>query len=99
MADDRLADQFLEKRPVMNHSLAQVFRSGLPARLAKRDFVGCTVVFENQWMIHGDIGRALFKVGYRIASCGHHIAQQPVRLADRTGGAVHEARLEAAPGL
>ena len=99
MADDRLADQFLEKRPVMNHCLTQVFRSGLPAHLVKRDFMGCPVVFENQWMIHGDIGRPLFKVGYRIASCGHHIAQQAVRLTDRAGGAVHESSLESAPGL
>src|ERR1022692_3861794 len=99
MADGRLADQFLEKRPVMNHCLAQLFRSGLSGHLAKCDFMGCPVVFEDQWMIHGDIGRPLFKVGNRIASCGHHIAQQPVRLTDRTGGAVYETRLQSAPGL
>jgi hypothetical protein len=60
-----LADQLLKKRPVMNHGLAQVFGAGLPPRLTKRALVGCTVIFENQWMIHGDIRRTLFKVANR----------------------------------
>jgi hypothetical protein len=95
----RIADQFLKERPVMNHCLTQVFRGGLPPRLLKGDFVGLSVVFQDQRMIHGDICRALFKVTYRIAAGGHHIAQELVRFRDRTGGAVNEARLDSAPGL
>ena len=48
----------------MKHCLAQVFSVGLPTRLPKRDFVGCPVVLQNQWMDHGDICSALFKVAY-----------------------------------
>ena len=81
----------------MNHCLAQFFRAGLPARLPKRDFVSRPVVFQNQWMIHGDIRRHLFKVTYRIATRRHHIAQQLVRFSYRTGGAVNEARLDSSP--
>jgi hypothetical protein len=83
----------------MNHCLAQFFRAGLPPRLPKRDFVSRSVVFQNQWMIHGDICRSLFKVTYRIAPRGHHITQQLVRFRYRTGGAVNEARLDSAPEL
>jgi hypothetical protein len=62
----------------MNHCLAQVFSVGLPPRLSKCDFVGCSVGFQNQWMVYGDICHALFKVTYRIAPRGYHIAQQLV---------------------
>ena len=83
----------------MNHGLAQVFGAGLPPRLLKGDSVSRSVVFQNQWMVHGDIRRPLFKVTYRIATRGHHITQQLVRFRYRTGGAVNEARLDSAPGL
>jgi hypothetical protein len=82
----------------VNHCLAQVFRASLPPRLPERYFVSRSVVFQNQWMIHGDICRLLFKVTYRIAPRGHHITQQLVRFRNRTGGAVNKARLDSAPG-
>jgi hypothetical protein len=83
----------------MNHCLAQVLRVGLPLRLPKRNFVSRPVVFQNQWMIHGNICRPLFKVTYRIAPRGHHITQQPVRFRYSSGGTVDEARLDYVPGL
>jgi hypothetical protein len=83
----------------MNHCLAQVFRAGLPPRLPERDFVSSPVVFENQWMIHGDIRGPLFKVTDRIASRRHHITPQAVRCRYGAGGAVNEARLNTAPGI
>ncbi|MGA2591856.1 MAG: hypothetical protein ABSH32_18245 [Bryobacteraceae bacterium] len=83
----------------MNHCLAQVFRVGLSLRLPKSDFVRCPVVFHNQWMIHRDICRPLFKIAYRVAPCGHHVAQQLIRFRHRTGRPVDEARLDASPSL
>src|SRR5579862_2761318 len=63
--------QFLKKRSVMNHGLAQVFRAGLPVRrAAKRGLVGSTVIFEDPWMIHGDIRRTRLKIGERVAARG-----------------------------
>ena len=47
-----LTDKVLKKSPVMNHRLAQFFRAGLSQCLAKRDSVGCSVIFHNQWMVH-----------------------------------------------
>ena len=94
-----LADQFLEKRPVMNHCLAQFFRAGLPPRLPKRDFVSRSVVFQDQWMANRDICRSLFKVTNRIAPGGQHITQQLVRIRYSTGGAVNKARLDLSPRL
>ena len=82
----------------MNHCLAQVFSGGLPPRLPEREFVSRSVVFQNLRVIHGDIRRPLIEVTYRIATRGHHIAQQLVRGHYRTGGAVNEARLDVAPG-
>src|SRR5579862_8120305 len=61
--------------------------------------MGCPVVFQNLWVVHGYIRGALLKVGYRIASRGHHIAKQLVGLRYRTGGAVDEPRLDSAPRL
>jgi hypothetical protein len=91
--------QFLEKRPVMNHGLAQIFGAGLPARLTKRASMRRAIIFDNQRMIHGDIRRALFKIADRIAAYGHHIAQQLVGIGHRAAGAIDEARLNSAPGL
>ena len=79
----------------MNHCLAQVFRVGLPKSLPKCDFVGCPIVFQNQWMVYRNICGALFKVAYRIAPRGHHIAQQLIGFRYRAGGAIHET----APGF
>ena len=69
-----LANQFLEKRPVVNHCLAEIFCAGLPPCLTERYFVCRPVILKNQRMVHGDICRPLFKVTYRITTCGHHIA-------------------------
>jgi hypothetical protein len=66
--------------------------------LKKRALVGCPVIFQNQWMVHGDIRRTLFKVAYRIATRGHHVTQQLVGFSHRTSGAVNETRLDSAPG-
>jgi hypothetical protein len=50
-------------------------------------------------MVHRDICRALFKVTYRIAACGHHIAKQLIGLCDCASGAVNKPRLDSAPRL
>jgi len=81
----------------MYHCLTQLFGTGLPPRLLKGDFVGRSVVFDDQWMIHGDICRPLFKVTYRIATGGHHVAQELVRFGDCTGGTVNKTGLDSAP--
>jgi hypothetical protein len=83
----------------MNHCLAQVFGVGLPSCLPKGDFVSRSIVLENQWMIHGDIRRPLFKVTYWIATRGHHITQELVRFRYGSRRSVNEARLDSLPGL
>src|ERR1051326_3459829 len=83
----------------MDHCLAQVFGVGLPLRLTNRDCMGRPVIFHNQWMVHGNICRPLFKVTYRIAAGGHHIADQLISLRNRPSGAVNESRLNPAPRL
>ena len=93
------SDKLIKKRSVMNHCLAQFFRTGLATRLTNCDFVGCTVIFQNRRIVHGDVRRTLFKVAYRIATVGHHIAQQLVGIRYGTSGAVNEPRLHPAPGL
>src|ERR1019366_10675151 len=95
----RLAGQILKERPVMNHCLAQVLRRGLSPRLAKRDFVGSTVILDYQRMVHRNICRPLFKFSYRIAAGRHHIAQKLVGFRYRTPGTVNEPPLELAPRL
>jgi len=92
-------DKFIKKRAVMNHGLAQFFCAGLAVRLAKGDGVGRPVILENQRIAHRDIGRTLFKVTYRIAAHGHHIAQELIGFCHRTSRTVNEARLHPAPGL
>ena len=77
----------------MNHGLTQIFCAGLPLRLKKRAFVGCTVIFENERMIHRDIRGSLFEVSHRIAPRGHHVAQQLVGIRHGSAGAVNESCL------
>jgi hypothetical protein len=83
----------------MNHGLAQVFGAGLPVRLTKRALVGRTVILENEWMIHGDICCALFEVGYRVATRGHHVCHESVGVRYCTSRTVNEPRLDSVPGL
>src|SRR5271165_3256160 len=83
----------------MNHSLAQVFRGGLPPRLTKRAMVSRAVIVKNKWMIHGDIRRTLLKVAHRIATRRHHVAQQLICVRYCTSGTVNEPRLDSGPGL
>jgi hypothetical protein len=92
-------DKLIKKCAVMNHGLAQFFRTGLAVRLTKGDGVGGAVIFENQRVAHRDIRRTLFKVTYRIPARGHHIAQELIGFRHRTSRAVNEARLHPAPGL
>ena len=94
-----LADEFLKKRSVMNHDLAQVFGAGLPLRAAKRALVGGAIVLENLWMIYGDIHPALFNALDRVAARGQDVAQELVGIGHRSARAVNEARLHSAPGL
>src|SRR5579863_9251746 len=67
--------------------------------MADRDFMSRPVIFHDQWMVHGDIRRALFKVTYRITAGAHHGAEQLVGLGYRTLGVVNELCLHLAPGL
>jgi hypothetical protein len=83
----------------MDHGLSQLFRTRLPLCLAKRDFVGFSIIFHDQGMVHGDISGTLFKVTYRIASRRHHVPQELVGFPYRKGGAVHKSRLDPAPGV
>ncbi len=93
------ADQLLKERSEVNHGLAQVFGAGLAPRLKKSAFVSYTIIVENQWMIHRNICRTLFKITHWIATRGHHIAQQSVGVGYRASGAVNESRLDSAPGV
>jgi hypothetical protein len=70
-----LSDQFFKQSAVVNHSLTQIFCAGLALRLKKRAFVGCTVVLENERMVHRDIRGSLLEVSYRITPRGHHVAK------------------------
>src|SRR6202030_3369309 len=92
-----LCNQLLKQRAVVNHSLTQIFYAGLPLRLKKRACVGCTVVFENERMVHRDIRGSLFEVSYRITARGHHVAQKPVGIRYGATGAVNESRLYFGP--
>jgi hypothetical protein len=83
----------------MNHGLAQVFGAGLSSRLTECALVGCTVVVEDQWMIYGDVRRALLKIAYRINARGHHVAEQLIGVRDRTAGAINEASLDSVTRL
>ena len=55
--------------------------------------MGCTVILENERMIHRDIRSSLFEVSYRITPRGHYIAQQLVGIRHGSAGAVNESCL------
>ena len=83
----------------MNHGLPQVFGIGLALRLAKRDSMGRPIICQNQRMVHGDVGGTLLEIAYRVASCGHDVAQELIRFRHCAGGAIHEVCLDLAPGI
>jgi hypothetical protein len=93
----RDGDEFVKKRPVMNHGLAQFFGAGFAAGLTIGDSVGQAVILEDKRMADGNIGGALLKVTHRIAARGHHIAQELIGFRYSASGAVHKSRLYFAP--
>jgi hypothetical protein len=66
--------------------------------MADRNFVSEPIIVHKQWMIHGDIRRALFKLTHGITARGHYIAEQLVGLSYRSFGVVNELCLNLAPG-
>ena len=94
-----LSNQFFKKRSVVNHSLPQIFCAGLTLRLKERALVGCTVVFENERMIHRDIRGPLFAESYRITSRGHHVAHELIGIRYGAAGAVNESCLYFRPSV
>jgi hypothetical protein len=58
--------------------------------------VPCAIVLDHLWVIHGDIGRTLLEVLYRVTALGHHRLDQTVRGHDRRRWTVDKLRLEVA---
>jgi hypothetical protein len=50
-------------------------------------------------MIHGEIRGTMLEVADRIATCGHHVAQELVSIRQGTAGAVNEPGLHSGPRL
>ena len=48
--------------------------------------MGFSIIVDDQRMVYRNIGRPLFKVGYRIAAGRHHIAQKLVGFRYRSPG-------------
>jgi hypothetical protein len=92
-----LVDEFLEQRAVVNHGRTQIFGVGFSSGLTRGVLVRGAVIFENQRMVHGNIGGALFEIADGIAACRHHVAQQLVGAGYGAAGAVNEACLEFGP--
>src|ERR1700693_3603077 len=55
------------------------------------------VIFQDHWMIHRNVRSTLLKVGYWIATRGHHVSQQLVRFRYCPGRCINKPRLHLAP--
>src|SRR5689334_16765818 len=67
--------------------------------MAQSNFVCCTVVGDNNWVIDGNVGGALIELAYGIAACLHDFIYKAVGLRDRTFRVVNKERLEASPAV
>src|SRR5580704_3081679 len=66
--------------------------------MADSDFMRGPIILDDQWMVHGDIRRALFEITHGITACGHYVAEQLIGLCDRFFWVIHELGLDRAPG-
>ena len=89
--------EFVEQRAIVDHRLPHLFGGGLAALPARREHAGGTVILNDHWMIHGQIGGTPIELFKRIAPRRYHLRDQLIGLADRAIRVVDEARLNAPP--
>ncbi len=81
----------------MDHRLAQILGRRLVVALPDRDVVARAIVPRDVGVVDGQAFEARVKIVDRIAARFHYRAQHPVRISDRDGRIVDEARLGLAP--
>ena len=97
-SDGTFSGEFGEERAVMNHGLAQVFGIGAALGVEDGDLVTGAVVFDDERMMGGEIGGALFEIGDGIAADGHDLLDELVGIDESALGIVDETGLDAIPG-
>jgi hypothetical protein len=83
----------------MHHGLAQVFGSGLAARVTLNDCAGGAVILHDGWISDGNVSGALLEVGHGIATRGHDAIYERIGFTNGNGGIVDEMVLNLNPVL
>jgi len=89
--------QFINQRPIIDHRLPHFFRAGFAALPAHGELASGTVVLDDDWVIHGQIGGTPIELFKGIAARRHHLRDELIGFADCAVRIVHETRLNAAP--
>ena len=89
--------QFIDKRPIVDHRLPQFFRAGLPPLPSHGERAGETVILNDDWMVDGQVGGSAIEVFQGIAASGHHLGHELVGFTHGVVRVVNEARLDATP--
>jgi hypothetical protein len=89
--------QFIDKRPIVDHRLPHFFRAGFAAVPPQRERAGGTVILNDHWMVDGHVVGTAIEVFERVATRGHHLSHELIGFAHGAVRVVHEARLDAAP--
>src|SRR5262252_1084790 len=71
-------EQFIEELSIMDHGLAQVFRAGFSAAVAKRDGMRSAIVLNDGWVVDGDQVRLALKIRHRVSARAHHFRDQAI---------------------
>ena len=92
-------EQFLEQRSIVDHGLAQVFRTGLSSAVAQRNRMRGTIAFDHRRMIYGYVAGTLLEIANGITAGLHRVGDKAVSLSDGAFWIVNEAALNIIPAI
>ena len=83
----------------MDHGLPQVFGARLATAVAQRDIVCSAVIFDDQRVVHGNVGSTLFEIAHGIPAGPHDLIDELICEGNRASRIINELRLHSSPAV
>ena len=89
--------EFIKKRPVVDHCLTHFFRAGFTPLPSQRECASGAVILNDHRMINRQVVRTPIEVFEGVATRRHHLGDELIGFAHGAVRVVHKARLNATP--
>ena len=89
--------EFINKRAIIDHRLPHFFRACFALLPSQRERASSSIIFDDHWMIDGQVCRTPVEVFKRVAPRTHHLGDELVGFAHGAVRVVDKSRLDATP--